>query len=155
MIDIFFDTQKKSQHKDLILAIPTITLYEVADSYYYAIDTEFIAEEDRNGKVIKILRTLILGWQKLVGTLVINQSVFLPFDFSDEYIGGLLVKAVEQDDLSMFYGVTTSKKGWEISPSKSLEQVWSLLDFRIISNELKSKKADFLARLMELPKIRV
>ncbi|MDQ0106620.1 hypothetical protein J2T02_001731 [Chitinophaga terrae (ex Kim and Jung 2007)] len=48
MIDIFFDTQKKSQHKDLILAIPTITLYEVADSYYYAIDTEFIAEEDQS-----------------------------------------------------------------------------------------------------------
>lgn len=152
MIDLIFDT-KKLGHGDLTLSIQAIGLCETADSYYYAIDIGLMKDQNGIEKVIAVVNKLLLGWYKMIDTLGANNSRFLPFDFSDEYIGGLFVKETEGSELYVSYGFITSKKGWEVPPGIVGNEIVALADFRATTAEIGFGKTNFLAALKALPNI--
>lgn len=103
-------------HADLVLTIQSIGLVVIADSYYYMLDSSL---DDRikmhkDLVMIKILNHWILNIQELKE----NNTCFLPFDFSDEYIGCLRFELLNGDKVKGCYGITQKILGMMINPSQ-------------------------------------
>jgi hypothetical protein len=86
-------------HKDLILRIPEIGLEQIADTYYFSLDISNLTENETR-KVVLNLIGLLQNWKDKLSKLQSNKIVFLPFDYSDEYLGGLRVEFI--DDFFVF-----------------------------------------------------
>jgi len=83
-------------HKDLFLKVDTmVNSVKVADSYYLFgflefSDKDFKNISDQDGERLKYgASQLIEFWRARIQKLERGQKTFIPFDLSDQYIGGL------------------------------------------------------------------
>lgn len=103
MIRLTFD-KTGTGHDDLFLRIGTEPAYlKTADSYYL-FDFLEISDEEIKSKNLKGQQLLSFGlirlldyWTSRIASIEPGQCTFLPFDFSDEYVGGLLTEARATD----------------------------------------------------------
>jgi len=135
----------KTEHQDILLNIDEINLNQLADSYYFAIDNFFNAQNySTDQKVVKNINSLLQHWINTVKVLPANQVTFLPFDFSDQYLGCLKVKKIStNDDLLISYGYTIKFNGSNIAPSKLADFVISEKDFNPQTNEYTVNQDQF------------
>lgn len=103
-------------HEDLILRIPSMNFSIVADSYYYMLDNSDCNNNNNNKSIIF---TKLLGlWRESLLNLQDGDILFLPFDFSDQYIGCLRFELISDNILEGCYGITQKILGMEINPSQ-------------------------------------
>ena len=101
-------------HKDIFLNISELKQTQVADSYYLILDSK---EETIKGAK-KVLIKLLTYWIDIVSNLEQNQVKNLPFDFSDQYLGGFQVSLTDDSRIALKYGFTLEIMGYSISPSQ-------------------------------------
>jgi hypothetical protein len=78
-------------HKDLVLRIDELpTYHSIADTYYLSDFMESKAELPFNSVVKEFLEY----WKTRIEDIKHN-AVFIPFDLSDEYVGGIVIKPNE------------------------------------------------------------
>ena len=101
MIRIVIDKFGKG-HNDMFLKIDAIPSYSVAADSYYLFDFLEISNFDleklnlKEGEILKFGIVELLGyWTKRIKQIEKGQSVFIPFDLWDEYIGGLMLEKNE------------------------------------------------------------
>lgn len=118
MINVFVDIPITG-HGDFHLKIDALDLQEVADTYFFAIDHGFMPDIENGRKVIISIRNLLKSWKDGIEKLLIKEHIFLPFDFSDQYLGCLYVQKID-DSCRICYGYTTEDTGVSILPSKGV-----------------------------------
>jgi hypothetical protein len=98
MIRVIID-KLGSGHHDLFLKIDAIPEYSgTADSYYLfdfleVSDSDFEKLNLKKGERIKYgTIELLKYWIERIRKIEKGQQTFIPFDFSDEYVGGLLLE---------------------------------------------------------------
>lgn len=108
-------------HQDLHLNISTIDFIVVADSYYYILDKSISdnphVEKNKNSIICNTLNE----WRNKIINFKKGNTYFLPFDFSDQYIGCLRLEVINDMVIQTSYGITQKILGMMINPSQ-LEQ---------------------------------
>ncbi|GAB5537481.1 MAG: hypothetical protein Rubg2KO_37300 [Rubricoccaceae bacterium] len=104
-----------TQHNDVFLRLAETT--RTVDSYYFALDTHFGDRED-DAKVRAVVAFLLNDWETALSRLIESQAVYLPFDFSDQYIGGLECRR-SGDSFVIRTGWTQEYEGHSLYPSDS------------------------------------
>lgn len=118
-------------HDDLLLKSDILKINQQADTYYFIIDNDFMSGDESFAKVVSTLKILLNDWVKQIEELTTGVT-YLPFDFSDEYIGCLKVEYIENDKLLLSYGYTAQYKGWSIYPSDTK-------DFKLKSSDYSTE----------------
>lgn len=102
MIRIIVD-KLGSGHDDIFLKIDNLPTYTKTGDSYYLLDFLEISDEELKNKNVKdeqvlnyATTKLIDYWNSRIGTKEKGTYIFLPFDFQDEYIGGLLLVETSQ-----------------------------------------------------------
>lgn len=114
---------------------------EWVDTYYFAIDNNYKKGDESIQKVHDVLVKLLKGWKRKL--LDLSNAVYLPYDFSDEYIGCIEVKKNDENHLKIVIGYTTKYCGYEISPSNFDNSFFiSKEDFITDNNLILIKKED-------------
>src|SRR5215510_15109965 len=76
-----------SGHNDLLLTFGEHRLQ--ADAYFLALDKNIQPGSEGSDKVREVLRTMLHQWREAVANCTTGRTVYLPFDFSDQYTGWL------------------------------------------------------------------
>ena len=100
-------------HNDLVLSLGGRSFR--CDSYYLAIDDTLTLAVDGPGKVPAVLRLLLGHWLAAVGRLADGDTVYLPYDYSDQYVGWLACTRTG-DDVAVARG-WSEDGGWDLTPS--------------------------------------
>ena len=116
-------------HRDIYLNITSNNLQCEADSYYLLLDKGVENQIGGFRKVLTVLIQILEGWKIKVESLRLGSVDYLPFDFSDEYIGCLRVELLAGLNLSIQYGFTQKLMGMELSPSDVENFVIQNIDF--------------------------
>lgn len=102
MIRIIVD-KLGSGHDDLFLKIDNFPTYTKTGDSYYLLDFLELNEDElndseiENGQVLNLATTKLIDyWNNRIGEAEKGAEIFLPFDFQDEYVGGLLLKETTQ-----------------------------------------------------------
>ncbi|GAB2559621.1 hypothetical protein [Spirosoma areae] len=103
MVITLLDEAKVPFHKDLYVSIPQLAISQYNDTYYFALDSGILPEEESYGKVKIVLRNLLYDWEVAVDLLIESNTVYLPIDFSDQYVGALKVFKEMPDSLIIYY----------------------------------------------------
>ncbi len=116
MIRILFDELANS-HSDLFLRIETPTLLLTADSYYIS-DFLKLPDEVENSterSITNLKLDAAIEFVKYIQSRILkcNTECFIPFDISDEYIRGLMVKK-NKKGFKVKIVLTRSIHGYEI-----------------------------------------
>lgn len=106
-----------SLHNDLHLIIKAIDFECVADTYYLLLDDNIQWTHDDYKKVNEVLIHILNKWIDKLESLKLGDQCFLPFDFSDQYIGCLCVELIDKTTLKGIYGFTRKITGIHIYPS--------------------------------------
>ncbi len=122
-INFAFDKNPKQfGYDDFIFEILEKKIKKSVDTYYFALDNNFMANDESQVKVIlALINYLNLLIEKIKGLGIDNVQLLYPIDFSDEYIGFLIIQKINEDNLKINYGITSEKFGWSFNPSKSGE----------------------------------
>ena len=104
-------------HKDIRLVIPDLQIAVDVDSYHLLKDTDVSFNGNGYDKVIEVLIIVIQNWVIVVRRMKTNEIDFLPFDFSDEYIGCLRIEK-QSNMLLVQYGFTQSIMGVDLFPTQ-------------------------------------
>lgn len=108
MLRLTFDDQG-TQHGDLLLECGDYVRH--VDSYYFALDPS-VKELPELNRIRASLERLLDQWLVAVHDAQPGQSVFLPFEFADEYTGWLRV-TVEEDGVRC-------RPGWSAIPGHAV-----------------------------------
>lgn len=95
-----------------------ISFSRESSTYYWAIDDFFEKGDDGVNKVLRNLKLMLSKW---LDAVLLNEKkgiFYLPFDFSDEYIGILKASFFDNNVTVIEYGNTRTLTGWEILPSQ-------------------------------------
>ncbi len=102
MIRIIVD-KLGSGHDDIFLKIDNLPTYTKTGDSYYLLDFLEISDEElknnnvTDGQVLSYSTTKLIDyWNSKIGKAEKGTEIFLPFDFQDEYIGGLLLIETSQ-----------------------------------------------------------
>jgi len=112
MLSLLFE-DNGTGHRDLVL-----TLGEAqwrADSYYLALDRGLLPDHEDVPKIRLVLRRLLQQWAHLVTTLEDGKTVYLAYDFSDQYTAWIECSR-EQHVFALRRGWSTLE-GWALYPS--------------------------------------
>lgn len=97
MIRIIVD-KLGSGHDDIFLKIDNLPTYTKTGDSYYLLDFLEISDEElknnnvEDGQFLNYVTTKLIDyWNSIIGKTEKGTEIFLPFDFQDEYIGGLLL----------------------------------------------------------------
>ncbi|GAA5022024.1 hypothetical protein GCM10011506_01720 [Marivirga lumbricoides] len=97
MIRIIVD-KLGSGHDDIFLKIDNLPIYTKTGDSYYLLDFLEISDEElknnnvKDGQFLNYATTKLIDyWNSRIGQAEKGTEIFLPFDFQDEYIGGLLL----------------------------------------------------------------
>ncbi|MBF9239885.1 hypothetical protein I2I05_21010 [Hymenobacter sp. BT683] len=101
------------------LAVEAIGLDEKADLYYLSLEGEGNTQEPDSTALFSTIERLLSGWLFQVKNLEAQQVAYLPFDFSDEYLGCLKCKLISPGKVSISYGYTRERYGHSVIPSQS------------------------------------
>jgi hypothetical protein len=88
VVAFIWDRPATGGHKDLVLRVGT-WIHRI-DSYYFALKAEEIGPG--SAAVVQVLQTLLSQWKERVRQLADGGVVYLPYDFSDQYIAWLRVQ---------------------------------------------------------------
>lgn len=106
-----FHARPGISHDDIVV---TLGSYEyTCDSYYFAIDPHFPGEDAE--KTLKTIKILLRQWLLNIESLAEGETIYLPYDFSDEYIA--CIRARRIDDLLYCIPGYTSIPGHSVRPS--------------------------------------
>ncbi|MBD2757752.1 hypothetical protein [Spirosoma validum] len=83
--------EHKAFHNDLYVNLPQLKIDHYFDTYYFVVDYEFLPNEETEEKVKISLKNLLADWENAVKTMAVGETIYLPIDFSDQYIGTLKV----------------------------------------------------------------
>jgi hypothetical protein len=136
---------EKNLHSDLILEIPSASINVIADTYYFALD-DSLEDYDETKKVFAVLTTMLKQWKLKIENLRHDGICFLPFDFSDQYIGCFKFKNIKNTMVAS-YGFTEKITGWMIYPSKLDQFEIGESDYSGISGSFSIERDEFLACL--------
>lgn len=100
----------------LFLEIEEIDFVQQSEIYYWVID-DYLDEEESLLRGVKGLKRVLTSWISLIKSSTEGAITFLPFDFSDQYIGLIKLVYLAEDNVKLEYGYTTEYEGSEISPS--------------------------------------
>lgn len=89
----------------------------ISDSYYFGLDTNGDNGERFSTRVQDSLRLLLLRWQRALEEVELGHAVYLPFDFSDQYVGCLKCTC-SNSDFEITSGYVTDCPGHRLLPSK-------------------------------------
>ncbi|WP_266203186.1 hypothetical protein [Pontibacter kalidii] len=108
-------------HSDLFLKIDNFQTFSKTGDSYYLLDfleltEERLEERDVNKQdALKYATSKLINyWNSRIGTE--SKEIFLPFDFQDEYVGGLLLKVTEEGFVTK-YVYSDRIHGYEINQS--------------------------------------
>lgn len=118
MFEVIFNSKKEEQHYDIFISISDIGFSSEVDSYYLCIDPFFMPDQEGPDKVEKCLKLMFGSWILTIEQMEVNQTVYLPYDFSDQYIGALKVQKISPNEISVSSGCTTKYSGFQKYPSK-------------------------------------
>jgi hypothetical protein len=142
-IIIEFNEDKYDLHDDLSLSIPSKGIKFTADSYYFSDDESIVINNDESERKYDSVKQLLNQWKRKIESMEIGDICFLPFDFSDEYIGCLKLELVDQW-LVGNYGYTEKIHGYAIYPSNLSQFAIGNEDFIKYSEEFKLEKQLFI-----------
>lgn len=117
------------------------------DLYYYCLDNSFLNEEQGLAKGLLNFITMIEIWSRKIDLLKINQRDFLPFDYSDEYIGFFIVSRLNEFDISIQAAFTTDFLGWGTNPSQIHSIDFLSKPYRFNGKEHKASLKQFITSL--------
>lgn len=133
---------------DLRLSVPDLGLSRVIDSYYYLLDNDNFGSDSTNLEHI-----LSAHFHKLENLLVKaskSDVVYLPVEYSDQYIGCFRV-LVRQQRLQIDYGFTVQYQGANHWPRNI--DLFKPNDFSSLSVELSVDFPSFVAALKSAVRI--
>lgn len=118
------------------------------DSYYFALDRKLAPEDESPKKVKVVLKRLLEQWLEYIDNSVQGDILYLPYDFSDQYIGCLCCE-VANPFVSLTNGYL-SIGGYSIFPSDIGDLVRTNSYFTVSDkNSLQIPKQDFIRELKE------
>ncbi len=118
MINIYKENNKIGGHNNLVLEISLAEFKQITDTYYFSLDNGFLEKDESIKKTNLNIINLLGNWLLEVEKIVEGEFIFLPFDFSDEYLGCLKVFKNVNNTLCISYGITTAYNGVSLSPSE-------------------------------------
>jgi len=92
-------------HKDIKVKIPSNNFEKICDSYYFNLDNSITMDEGY-GKVRFGLSELLNSWVYNLKSLKSDSALYLPIDFSDQYIGGFKVELIKENSIKINYGIS-------------------------------------------------
>lgn len=98
-----------------------IKLFEevyVVDLYYYCLDTSFVSQDNSIAKGLLNFIVMLENWIIKLNDLKSNDSDFLPYDYSDQYIAFFHVQRIDSINISVQSAFTTEFLGWGLNPSQ-------------------------------------
>ena len=140
MIDFRFE-RNGTGHNDIVFQLNNYS--RACDSYYFFIDYTFDPDDESADKALKVMRRLLQQWIDVVEHLTESQVVYLPFDFSDQYTGGIEC-TLTQGDLLLRAG-HSHREAWRSWPSDIGNYVNSISDFKVFK-----EFADSVAKMSKL-----
>lgn len=141
----------RTDHKDLRLSIAGGKFQQVADSYFFAIDLERTHAQIDREKIRSAVMKLLEGWEVLLQRLGQDTQCYLPFDFSDQYIGCLRVSLKKGSAVTVQYGATTEYDGGGFYPSMVLDfELSAPGSFMPLSEEFETSIDDLRTSIKEL-----
>lgn len=129
LIYIELDTESDG-HSDLLVELPKMKMNEQFDSYYFQIECEPFEITD----IKQAISNLIEYWKDKILAMESAEPIYLPIDFSDEYIGCYRLENVN-GKINMQYGFSRTN-GFGISPSKPGDFYKSVKDFKLLTDYL-------------------
>lgn len=147
MIEIKLNRNKKGGHNNLFLELPKINFIKEADTYYFALDNLFMREIETSTKVRLNLINLFEHWINSINNLKKDDIVYLPFDFSDQYIGCLRIEKIDIDNISLSYGYTTQYDGTSLSPSSFEDFKISNQDYILVTESFTCLKSIIIEKI--------
>jgi len=122
----------KGTHEDIIVDTPKNGFRKTFDSYYFGLDDEIKTDLTGMEKVKLVMTTLISLWIRHIKKCKEETAIYLPIDFSDQYIGCFQIKK-KGAELLISYGYS-SKEGFSISPSNPRNFFTATNDFKLNPN---------------------
>jgi len=116
----------RSRHDDVVLILGDHR--DVCDSYYFAIDHTFMPSREDGQKVRIVLTVLLERWIEAITSSPTGHTVFLPYDFSDQYTGCIQCERVTDTDLHLTLGYS-KREGWAVMPSNPGDYFQTVSDF--------------------------
>jgi hypothetical protein len=113
-------------HADLVLRFAGQTWD--CDSYYLALDGELLPDREDAEKVQVVLRRVLHQWLLAVEDIPDDGTVYLPYDFSDQYTGWLRCR--RSGDMAEVCRGWAEVPGWSLSPSSVGDYLTRLRGFR-------------------------
>ena len=112
-------------HDDVFLTLGKIE--GTADAYYLALDRGINDGDESPQKIRLVLQKLLDQWRRVLLSLEDGSSVYLPYDFSDEYTGCLCCRRCGDNVIVMkgYSGV----EGWSVMPTDLGNYFTSISDF--------------------------
>ena len=95
-------------------------------------------------KVTLNIKQLLNCWCDAIRYLKKDEIIFLPFDYSDQYIGCFRIKSLKNDEIIVDYGYTTKYEGWEIRPSQFHNFKINDVDYNIKTDSFQCEKYEFI-----------
>lgn len=129
LIYIELDTESDG-HSGLIVELPKMKMNERFDSYYFQVECEPFEITD----IKQAISNLIEYWKDKIIAMDSTEPIYLPIDFSDEYIGCFRLECVK-GKINMQYGFSRTN-GFGISPSKPGDFYKSVKDFKLLTDYL-------------------
>ena len=124
-LSLRFEDNRKA-HRDLILRIGDRSW--TCDTYYLALDRRLLPDREDSEKVKAVLRQLLHQWLSAVEHVPDGGTVFLPYDFSDQYTGWLRCQRTGSN--AIVCRGSASVEGWSFFPSQIGEHLNRLVGFK-------------------------
>lgn len=88
------------------------------DLYYFCLDNTFFENDQSLAKGVLNFLAMLENWKLKIEKLGLSQRDFLPFDYSDQYIGFFIISKISNEEILIQYGYTPDYFGWGTNPSQ-------------------------------------
>jgi|GEM_PF-1335329 hypothetical protein len=133
-------------HDDVHVSIEGYS--RTTDSYYLALDRSLLAAEESADKVRQVLVRLLERWIEALAQATPTRSVYLPFDFSDQYTGCFQCRP-DGEFIEVVPG-WSNREGWSVCPSDPGDYFFGITDFKNDARgPIRLPRDEFLQRIRE------
>lgn len=130
-------------HRDIVLHFAGQSW--VCDSYYLALDRRHLADRCDAEKVRAVLCRLLEQWLAVVENESHTRTVFLPYDFSDQYTAWL---RCQRDDGEVIVSRGWAEvEGWSFFPSAVGDYLSHLSDFHLDGPTVRVEIAELVGAI--------
>jgi len=145
----FHDNLRFPGHKDIHVKYEELHIDSWVDSYYLVLDQHLLPQIETFEKAKMVQKHILKNWQLMVQDMKEKESIILPYDISDQYIGFLYVYQMDYY-LNISKGWTTKYYGYSFIPSFDKYLEFDLSDLRLDSVKDTVLKNDFIEVLRNL-----